>query len=177
MRRYQDVRSFGLVTFAGTRTSVCRSVRLPVVCPSALRTSASPSGPDERSLTDYHLVFMVFEVLLNHLAASPRVRVRLKPVPPSSPSVSYALAVAGADTANKRDRREENRRDEERCERERRTVADGEAGDKQRHTRSRAYAVAQCESSMHRRVGTRTVASSHFSARRRRAQIKWCLLL
>lgn len=63
------------------RSFICLSVCLSVVCcPRTLWTSASPSGPGEGSLTDYHLVFMVFEVLLKHLAASP-LRVRLNPFP------------------------------------------------------------------------------------------------
>jgi len=77
----------------------------------------------EGSLTDYHLVFMVFEVLLNHLAAS-LLHVRLPSFPPSTPNVPSRPrrrrrwrrhGVHG-------DRREENRRDEERCERTTRTA-------------------------------------------------------
>jgi len=53
-------------------------------------------------------------------------------------------------------------------------------GGKQHRTCTREYTFAQCESLMHRRVGTRTAVISRrlveFSARRR-VRIKQCLLL
>lgn len=95
--------SFGLlVTFAvGARVRrsslpVCLSIRLSVRPSVGRSVRCLPQRTSdeciavwprpEGSLTDYHLVFMVFEVLLNHLAAS-LLRVRLPSFPPSSPNV------------------------------------------------------------------------------------------
>lgn len=77
--------------------TVCLSVRSSVRC-LLQRTSDECIAVwprSEGSLTDYHLVFMVFEVLLNHLATSLlRVRLPAPPLPqyPSSPSPSPPLA-------------------------------------------------------------------------------------
>lgn len=144
------------------RPSVGRSVGRSVRClPQRTSDECIAVWPrPEGSLTDYHLVFMVFEVLLNHLAAS-LLRVRLPSFPPSP-------SVPSRPRCRRRWRRhgvhrgtvgKENRRDEERCERATRTSGPSEAGVNNTVRVHRGYTFAQCESLMHRRVGTRTVVS------------------
>lgn len=104
--------------------TVCLSVRSSVRClPQRTSDECITVWPrPEGSLTDYHLVFMVFEVLLNHLAAF-LLRVRLPAPPPSSnvpPRPRHRRRWRRHGVHG--DRREENRRDEERCEQATRTA-------------------------------------------------------
>jgi len=111
---------------------VCPSVRPSVRCLSRCTSDECIAvwPRSEGSLTDYHLVFMVFEVLLNHLAASP-LSVRLSP-PPSSHR-TFSLRPRRRRRRRRRRRcplaptrgpkgRKSARDEEERCERATRTT-------------------------------------------------------
>jgi len=110
----------------------------------------------EGSLTDYHLVFMVFEVLLNHLAAS-LLRVRLPSFPPLDPERSLSPSPSPPLAPTRRTRGPKGRKSARRGKVRTNDEDSGpsEAGVNNIVHGTREYTFAQCESLMHRRVGTR----------------------